>query len=148
MEHVVALASEAIEAIDKRTAMIELEKESIEASKEEFSKIKVLIDELVDQDVKQEAITMYEVMDKRYASYNTLYKAYTNSLEQEKELYAMLQQADLEQEVLTKQINLINESYQQILEENAKFNEYTVEYNALKKEFYQLSGINVMFEAE
>ncbi|AXI08949.1 hypothetical protein CUC15_08475 [Oceanobacillus zhaokaii] len=142
------LAKKATGIIDERTEKIKLEKESIDASREEFNKTRPLIDELEDKELKQEANKMYEMMENRYDSYDKLHEAYTQSLEQEKELYSLLQQEDLEQETLTEQINQINESYQKILDENKNFNKYTTEYNALKKEFYILADMNVTYEDE
>lgn len=145
-DQIVELAKKATGIIDERSEEIELEKESIDASREEFNKVRTLIDELEEGEVKQEANKMYDMMENRYKSYDKLHEAYVQSLAQEKELYSMLQKEDLEQEELTEQINRINESYQKILDENKKFNEYTTEYNTMKKEFYTLADINVTYE--
>ncbi|RDW18521.1 hypothetical protein CWR48_12675 [Oceanobacillus arenosus] len=144
-DQIVELAKKATGIIDERSEEIELEKESIDASREEFNKVRSLIDELEEGEVKQEANKMYDMMENRYKSYDKLHEAYVQSLAQEKELYSMLQKEDLEQEELTEQINLINESYQKILDENKKFNEYTTEYNTMKKEFYTLADLNVTY---
>ncbi|WP_240510147.1 YkyA family protein [Virgibacillus profundi] len=140
------LSSQAIEIIDERAEKIAKEKESIDASQEEFNKTQDLIENLEDPDVKDKAEKMDEIMDNRYEAYNTLHTAYTKSLELEKELYTMLQSEELEQEELTAQIDTINESYQHVLEANEQFNENTVEYNALKEEFYKLAEIDVTYE--
>nr|WP_245831814.1 YkyA family protein [Oceanobacillus senegalensis] len=58
----------------------------------------------------------------------------------------MLQREDLKQEELTDHINKINDSYQKVLDANKEFNQYTVEYNELKKEFYQAAGLEVTFD--
>ncbi|WP_170138846.1 YkyA family protein [Oceanobacillus chungangensis] len=147
-EQIVELAKEATGIIDERADKIKLEKESIDASREEFNKIRPLIDELEDGELKQVADKMYAMMEKRYNSYDKLHEAYLQSLKQEKELYSLLQQEDLEQETLTEQINKINESYQKILDENQNFNEFTTEYNKLKKEFYTQANMNVSYESE
>lgn len=140
------ISQQAIDIVDQRSEKIELEKESIDASQEEFNQISDLIEDLEEEETKEKAEEMYNVMDNRYTAYNDLYDTYAESLELERELYTMLQQEDLEQDALTDHINTINESYQQILEANEQFNEYTVEYNALKQEFYELAGIDVEYE--
>ncbi|UJL47800.1 YkyA family protein [Virgibacillus sp. NKC19-16] len=140
------ISQQAIDIVDQRSEKIELEKESIDASQEEFNQVSDLIEDLEEEETKAKAEEMYNVMDNRYTAYDDLYTAYTESLELERELYTMLQQEDLEQETLTDHINTINESYQQVLEANEQFNEYTVEYNALKQEFYELAGIDVEYE--
>ncbi|GAB3068271.1 YkyA family protein [Virgibacillus ainsalahensis] len=145
-EQIQEISQQAIEVIDQRADKIELEKESIEASKEEFNKTEGLIEDLEDEEIKAKAENMYEIMNNRYGSYNDLYAAYTSSLELEKELYTMLQEEGLEQETLTDHIKIINDSYQQILDANEQFNNETVEYNALKQEFYDAAEINVEYE--
>ncbi|WP_245835724.1 YkyA family protein [Virgibacillus ndiopensis] len=142
------LSKQAIESIEKRTDKINLEKDSIDASKDEFTEIKDLIADLEDKTVKKKANEMYDVMMKRYDAYDNLNKSYIDSLKLEKELYTMLQDKDMKQEKLTEHISKINESYQKVLNANEKFNAYTTDYNALKKEFYDLAGIEVKYEED
>ncbi|MBY7143778.1 YkyA family protein [Virgibacillus sp. NKC19-3] len=138
-------SQQAINTVDQRSDKIELEKESIDASQEEFNEVSGLIEDL-EEETKAKAEEMYQIMENRYSAYNDLYDAYTQSLELERELYSMLQEEDLEQEALSDHINTVNEGYQQVLEANEQFNEYTVEYNALKQEFYELAGLDVEYE--
>ncbi|MBT2216187.1 hypothetical protein F3157_06960 [Virgibacillus dakarensis] len=140
------LSQQAIETIEKRSDKIGKEKESIEASKDEFVKMEDLVDKLEDKKVKDKAKEMYDAMMKRYKAYDSLNKAYRNSLKLEKELYTMLQKEDVEQETLTDHISKINDSYQNVLEANKKFNTCTTTYNALKKEFYQAAEIEVEYD--
>ncbi|WP_337017208.1 YkyA family protein [Oceanobacillus massiliensis] len=145
-EKIKELSEQALGTIDEREEKIELERESIETSKEEFVKIEDLITELDDGTAKEKAENMYEMMNKRYTAYGQLNDAYVTSLEQERELYEMLQQEDIEQETLTEQINAINESYEKVLSSNEEFNNYTMEYNELKKEFYEVAELDVTYE--
>ncbi|MEC5426032.1 YkyA family protein [Virgibacillus sp. C22-A2] len=145
-EKIQELSQQAIEIIEQRSEKIDLEKESIAASEVEFTKTADFIDDLEEQEVKDTASTMFDVMNNRYSAYYALYDAYTESLMLEEQLYTMLQQEDIQQEDLTEQINTINNSYQEVLEANDQFNEGTVEYNALKKEYYELAGIDVSYE--
>ncbi|WP_010649575.1 YkyA family protein [Oceanobacillus massiliensis] len=145
-EKIKELSEQALGTIDEREEKIELERESIETSQEEFVKIEDLITELDDGTAKEKAENMYEMMNKRYTAYGQLNDAYVTSLEQERELYQMLQQEDIEQETLTEQINAINESYEKVLSSNEEFNNYTMEYNELKKEFYEVAELDVTYE--
>ncbi|MGJ9458579.1 YkyA family protein [Oceanobacillus sp. CF4.6] len=145
-EQITELSNEALSIIDQREEKIELEKQSIESSQEEFAKIEDLISDLEDTEVKEKAETMYGVMDDRYSAYIKLNKAYVTSLELERALYTMLQQEEIEQEELTEHINSINESYEQVLNLNEQFNNHTLEYNALKKEFYEAAELVVSYE--
>lgn len=143
---IVELADEAIEIIHERKTLIEKEKNSIEASQEEFRKIEPLLEEYEDGKTKDKGKEMFEVMINRYTSYEKLNKEYINSLEKEEKLYELLKDEDLEQDQLTNQINKINDSYQQVLKANDAFNSYTVQYNDLKREFYELAEIEVNYK--
>ena len=147
IEQIKELSSEALSIIDEREEKIELEKESIESSQKEFSNIDDLISKIEDADLKEKAEKMYEVMDNRYSVYAELNEAYLTSLEKERKLYTMLEQEDLEQKELTNHINSINETYEQVLDLNEQFNNYTVEYNALKKEFYEAAELDIASES-
>lgn len=145
-EKIKELSKQAIDTIEKRSEKIELEKESIHASKEEFAKIESTLEELEDKEVKKKAEKMYSVMMDRYATYDELNDAYSNSLELEKELYTMLQKEDLEQKALTNHIKKVNKSYEKVIKANDNFNTYTTEYNELKEDFYEAAGVNVEYE--
>ncbi len=145
-DQITDLSERAIENINTRTNLIALEKESIQASQKEFQKIEGLMEDITDEEVKSKANSMFEVMNNRYTSYEQLNESYLDSLELESELYEMLQREELKQEELTEHINKINDSYQKVLDANEQFNQYTVKYNELKKEFYDLAGIDVSFE--
>src|SRR5699024_5478020 len=108
---------------------INSEKESIAASKEEFTNIEDIIGDLGEEAARKKADEMYNVMMDRYDAYNNLHEAYSNSLALEEELYAMLKKEDLEQKTLSKHITKLNESYQEVIDENEAFNELTTEYN-------------------
>ncbi|WP_067725752.1 YkyA family protein [Oceanobacillus damuensis] len=145
-DQITELSDQALEIIDEREEKIGIEKQSIEASQEEFAAVETLISDIEDPDVKEKAENMYDVMNNRYLAYSELNEAYMNSLELERELYTMLKQEDIEQEDLTAHINSINDSYEQVLNSNDQFNNHTVEYNALKKEFYDAAGLEVSYE--
>lgn len=144
------LAKEAIGNINKRSELIDMEKENMESSKEVFQKTEDYIEKIKDQDARRIAGKLYNKMEKRYLSYNELNKTYIVSLELETELYEMLQKQDLKQDLkqedLTKQINKINKGYEKVLDANEKFNTYTIKYNELKREFYTLANIDVTYE--
>ncbi|GAA0446971.1 MAG: YkyA family protein [Bacillota bacterium] len=146
MDKIKKYSKQAIETIDQRAKEIAKEKESIEAASNEFSEIEELITDLEADKVKKKAENMNEVMEKRYETYSKLNKAYQESLKLEKEMYTMLQKEDLEQKTLTEQINKINDSYEKVIDLNKAFNDNTVKYNNLKKEFYSLAGMEVSYE--
>lgn len=136
------LATEAIEVIQELGEKVDLEKESLNASKEEFVKIKDLIDELEDEAVKEKTQELYDVMIQRFDAYESLNEAYVNSLNTRKDLYELVQKEDATQEELSEKVTLINSDYEKVIEENEVFNENTESFNNLKKEFYDVAGID------
>jgi len=134
------LSQEAIDSISERAEEVKKEKESIEASRAKFEEVEELLDELDDPETKKYAEEMYNRMEDRYEAYDSLYTAYQQTLELEKELYEMFLNEPVQKE-LTNHIKKVNESYEQVLTANEEFNTYTVEYNELKEKFYEESSL-------
>lgn len=147
-DEITKLSQDALAVIDERKEKLNIERDSIVSAKEEFQSIEKLITDLEEETVKAKGEEMYETMMKRYAAYEELYTAYTKSLDLERELYTTLQEEEVEQEFLNEQIADINESYNSILVANDQFNEHTIAYNELKKEFYEAAKIDVTFNEE
>lgn len=146
LEDIIALADQAIQNIEERYERVELEKESIHNAREEFEKIEPLINDIKDDDVKDKAEELYEVMKRRYDIYQDLYKSYVDSLDEEKSLYTSLKRENYSQEEYREQIQTINELYQEVIHVNDQFNENTKLYNSLKKEFYEAANMKVIYE--
>lgn len=148
METIQQLAERALAIIEERREKLTIERDSIYASKEEFEKIHDLIQEISAEEVKDKADELYQVMMARYDAYDVLYDAYDRSLKLEKELYILYQDETVTEEVLREQIAKINDTYQEVLDSNDKFNDHTVTYNELKKEFYDLADIQVVYKED
>ncbi|GIO22355.1 YkyA family protein [Oceanobacillus sp. J11TS1] len=142
------LSQEAISVIDEKQEKLNEERESIEASEEEFVKMEPLISDLEEESLQQHAEEMFKLMSDRYTAYYELNDIYQTSVEQEKELYEMLQQEELEQEDVTSHIEALNENYVKIIDLNEEFNQLTVNYNEAKLAFYEAADFNVNFEEE
>lgn|SRR5699024_1627292 len=140
------LAKKATENIDKRTELINIENESLEESEEEVLKVEDSIEKLEGKEVKEKAQNMYNAMMERFNAYDELHKLYTNILKKEKELYVLLEEEETEQKELTDHISELNNDYEQVIEANRMFNEYTSEYNELKKDFYESSNLNIDYD--
>lgn len=147
-EEINELADQAIDNIKERQERVKLEQESIHKAKEEFERIKPLINDLGEDQAKEKANEMYMVMKDRYEIYQDLYTLYVSSLKEEKTLYTSLQREDYTQEEYREQIELINENYKQAIDVNDQFNEATLLYNSLKKEFYKAADMDVVYEEE
>lgn len=146
MDEIQALAEEAFEAIEKREGYIQAEKESMDASKKEFEKIPSLVEEIEDDTAKQEAQAVVEAMNLRYEEFDVLHTTYKETLAMEKELYSLLEAEDTEMSVVTDQLIDLNEHYEQVIESNKTFNEYTAQYNEQKQAFYKATELNITFE--
>lgn len=143
MEEVKEKSQQAIDIIDQQVEEVKKEKESMDASEEEFEKTKKYLDKLGDDNGKSSAEEMYEVMMDRYGEYKKLYKTYITSMELETTLYEMLPNEEVTEEDVTRQIAAINESYQEMLDASDAFNEKTNKYNTLKTDFYKEASIDI-----
>lgn len=142
------LSKKALDLIDQRVEKLKLEKESITAAKEEFTKIEPLIEDIEEKAIKEKGNQLYTTMSERYSAYKDINKAYTEALKLDKELYEMLQKKELKEEDLKKQIEEINQSYDKVLTANKTFNDKTKQYNQQKQKFYELAGLNVEYETD
>jgi chromosome segregation ATPase len=143
IDDIVKKSDEAIEIVDKRKVHMENEQKSLEESEEEFKRVKPLIEKIDEKQVKNKADELYSVMTERYRTHDELYKAYTQGLEQDKNLYNMLKAEERSLGELEEQIVKINQIYEQVIAANEKFNELTKEYNDIKHSFYELSGLDI-----
>ena len=147
-DEIKSLSNEALEVIEELVDTIEIEKDSLVASKEEFEKIKPLIDDLEEETTKEKAEELYDMMEKRFSAYDNLNEAYMASLEAGEELYLLVQDEDATQDDLSEQVTVINGHYDTILEENDAFNTHTDTFNELKQEFYDVAGIETSYEED
>lgn len=137
-EEVVSLAKEAVTLLDERHELVKLEKESLEASRTEFENIKGLMDKISNEDELEHTEKMYETMINRYDAYDEVYDKYVTSIQLTKELYTLLQEENLKENELYTLISTVNESYEDVIKANEKFNKETVLYNQLKQTYYEL----------
>ncbi|MDZ5470622.1 YkyA family protein [Bacillus sp. 31A1R] len=142
-DQIIKLSDEALTMVDQRKEHMEKEKESINKSSEEFKKIVTTIEDIEDPKVKEKARNMYATMMERYDIHNELYSNYMQGLEYDKELYELFKNKEVSLEQLEEQIKKINESYENVLNANERFNEQTQKYNELKLEFYKQAGLEV-----
>ncbi|OEH92994.1 YkyA family protein [Bacillus solimangrovi] len=140
------LSDQAIEIVEQRKEHLLKEKESIEASKEEFAKVQPFIEKIEDDVVKGKANELYNVMEQRYVAYQTLFDQYEKALTLDKELYEMFKQEDLTLEATQQHVEKINENYKSVIEANENFNKQTEQYNLLKQEFYKSTDLNIVFD--
>ncbi|UAL54681.1 YkyA family protein [Metabacillus dongyingensis] len=142
-DKIVSLSKEAAAVVEEREKRLEDERQSILDSKEEFKNIAALSNELKEDGAKDKADKLQGLMQNRYDSYDALYASYKEAIVLDKELYQMFQKKDLKLEELEAKITEINSTYEKVLAENKKFNDYTEQYNQAKMDFYKEAEIEV-----
>lgn len=140
-DQIVKLSDEALKLIAKRKSLMEKETESMKASEEQFKAVKEIAKGLEDEKLKGQANELYAIMEKRYRSHDELYKSYKQGLQYDEKLYNLMKDKNVSLDELEQQINLLNDSYKQILSRNNTFNDLTKQYNSKKMEFYQTAGL-------
>ncbi|MFA9557291.1 YkyA family protein [Evansella sp. AB-rgal1] len=145
IEEIESLANQAIESAESRRDIMIEEKEIIDEAFEEFQLAIPFVEDIEEQEVIESANSMIQTMEDRYDTYQQLYDQYMETIDMDIELYTMYFQEDLTTEQLQEQHDIVNEAYQKINELNREFNDYTTAFNDSKRSFYEISGLNVVF---
>jgi hypothetical protein len=135
---VAQLAKEALMNIEEREKYVAREYKAMHSAKRQLNMAKRKTSGLHDEQVKQQINQFIEVAEQRYETYDKLYAEYKEMLALEKELYILLQNKDVTSERFQRQIDRINERYQNIMDINEQFNAYTKEYNREKKQLFHM----------
>jgi hypothetical protein len=142
-EKIVTLSDEALSIIEKRKNHLQLEIDSINASKTEFKRAEEIINNIKDPDQKETAEDLSKIMKKRYQLHIRLSKEYSSALDRDKELYLMLKEESISYDKLEVHVTDLNTTYQKVFEANEEFNDLTTQYNEKKLKFYQQAGLNL-----
>ncbi|HLR60148.1 MAG TPA: YkyA family protein [Pseudogracilibacillus sp.] len=138
-------SDEAIEINEKLKESLQEEESKFAEAKSEFEKSESLIDKLEEKNEEELGSEMYDVMIKRYETYDKLSEEYEVAINEKIEFYKLMKKEDTEEEPLLNQIEKINKHNEEIIELNTTINEYTEEYNALKKELYEKMDLNIEY---
>jgi hypothetical protein len=142
-EQIVTLSNQAIDNIEKREELLEIERESMLASQKEFEKVEQPISDIEDSESKQRAESLQKTMLERYQAHDELYNTYKASISLDKELYNLFKKEELKMDQLQIQIDRINEAYQNVISANERFNQKTEQYNNEKATFYNSAEIEL-----
>ncbi|NPC92415.1 YkyA family protein [Bacillus sp. WMMC1349] len=140
---IIKLSNQALKHAKKRQEHLNLEKESIEKAKKEFKTAQSMVKEIEDQKVKKKAKKLISPMEKRYRAYDQFYKNYQKAIHLDKQLYKLMQNKKVKLPDLEEQLKSINKKYNEVLKQNAVFNDYTTKYNKARKDFYEDRGFNI-----
>lgn len=142
-DEIVKLADEALSIIDRRRDHLQMEIDSINASKIEFKQVEDIKNEIDDTEQKKKASELMEIMRDRFKVHDQLTKDYSSALENDEELYLMLKNETVSYEKLEEHVTNLNTIYQKVYDANEKFNALTVKYNEKKLEFYKEAGLKL-----
>lgn len=145
LEEISKLIKKAEELANSRKEMIAKERASIKEAYQEFLLIEPIIETIENEQLLDLAGQLLETMKNRYETYLQLYNEYKNAIALDIELYQLIQNEDLTIDQLEAQHDKVNESYSQVNHYKEKFNEYTVLYNDLKKQFYKVGELTVVY---
>lgn len=146
MDKVNELADEAITTINERKEILAEELTIMSEANEEFSNVKELVEKLKEDDQIEKAEKLVNTMEKRYATFKELNEISVSSLDENEKLYQLFKNEELTEEELKEQITAVNEVYDQETELSNNFNQLTEQYNQEKREFYETTDLNIVFE--
>lgn len=146
MDKVNELADEAITTINDRKEILAEELTIMSEANEEFSNVKELVEKLKEDDQIEKAEKLVDTMEKRYATFKELNEISVSSLDENEKLYQLFKNEELSEEELKEQITAVNEVYDQETELSNNFNQLTEQYNQEKREFYETTDLNIVFE--
>jgi hypothetical protein len=133
---IVKLSKKGLDIIEKRKKRIHKEYESIQSAKQLLRAAEMEIELYPDDEIKKEALSLVELLEKRYETYDQLYNHYQRALELETELYRMFQNKHLTIEQLERQVSQINLAYDDIMKTNEQFNHFTLQFNKAKQALF------------
>lgn len=145
LEEIKVLATKAEELAVSRKSMIERERESIDEAFHEFSQITPIIETIGDEELIKLANELVDIMNRRFQTYLELYNEYKGAIDLDIELYKLIQKEDLTIDELEAQHEKVNSSYEMVNGFKDQFNQYTIQYNDLKRNFYDLAGLEVVY---
>lgn len=140
------LAIKAEESLEEREQHLMRERSGLYEAKKTFAKVLPLFEEIEENSLKGCAVPLTRTMQARYGVYEQLYAQYERALQKDRELYDLLQSDAISFRQIQKQIEEINREYEQVLQLNRLFNNYTEQYNVKKEKFYKSAGLHIKRE--
>lgn len=135
-QKVVSIANQALSNAKQRKKHLEAEKDSIMDSKKEFESAKKSAEAIKDKKVKILANRVIVLMEKRYASYDSMYHNYKKAILYEKDLYNQIKDKKTTFVQLAEQIDKVNSVYEKVYKQTEEFNTSTDDYNKEKERLF------------
>src|SRR5690625_1170726 len=102
------LTGEALQVTKQRGAYLQAERKAMKQSKDEFTSLELLIEQITTEEEREILTKIYDTMQKRYDIYEEVYETYVHSLQLTESLYEYLRE-NRPHEILTTTLNDINE---------------------------------------
>ncbi|GAE29908.1 YkyA family protein [Halalkalibacter hemicellulosilyticus] len=146
LDEIEPLIEEALESIETRLSMIEIEEESIEASFHEFSEIEQYENQFNETELEELFSSLLETMNTRYEAYHSLNEVYKEAAQADQDLFEAFLDEDLTLERLQELVDQVNDYYEAVDQQTQSFNRATDLYNESKRKFYEASDLNITYE--
>lgn len=98
-------------------------------------------DKLKDDQLKKQADEVITAYTKRYDTFQTLHKQYTDLIAAEKSVYEALKTSDTNIKSIQESVAARNQVFQQVEQLKQQFNDFTKQFNEKKQKFYTEAGI-------
>src|SRR5699024_10565458 len=110
----------------------------MEESKAVDEEAEVLVEDISNEDYRQQADALISAADDRYAKHGELMEAFKSVLNGEEELFEYLQDEDLNQDDIDDHINTLNEEYDGLSVLQEEYATATDRLNEVKNEVYAI----------
>ncbi len=133
------LSEDALTNAEERKKVVKEEASLMKDSKSEFSNLdqSKTLDAIKDKTEKKEAESLFNLMKKRYQTFDQLNKEYVRAISEDQKLYHLLEDKKLTKDDFQKQIDQINESYSKVKNTNDEYNKITTQVNERKSAFFK-----------
>lgn len=122
----------------ERLELINQEESVMEESRAVAEASEALVEDISNEDYRQQAEALISAADDRYANHEELMKAFKSVLSGEEELFEYLQDEDLNQDDIDDHINTLNEEYEGLSVLQEEYTTATDRLNEVKNEVYAI----------
>lgn len=122
----------------ERLELINQEESVMEESRAVAEASEALVEDISNEDYREQAEALISAADDRYANHEELMKAFKSVLSGEEELFEYLQDEDLNQDDIDDHINTLNEEYEGLSVLQEEYTTATDRLNEVKNEVYAI----------
>ncbi|WP_036697822.1 YkyA family protein [Paenibacillus taiwanensis] len=139
--NVKALIENTSKALEDRQKALDDAKLQLDAGYKLASDFTKSADKLKDEQLKKQADEVITAYTKRYETFQTLHKQYSQWIAAEKSVYEALKTSDTSIKSIQESVAARNQVFQQVEQLKQQFNDFTKQFNEKKQTFYTAAGI-------